>query len=126
MNTQVHFADTLRRINRRMLMLAIGIIAVAIVASTFMLGLWSLTDQARVQARVLGDNASAALAFDDDKAAGELLQSLHHSPQVLGAAIYRNDGRLFASWAAGAGAAPAPAPSTAACGSRSTSAACTS
>ena len=53
MNTQVHFADTLRRINRRMLMLAIGIIAVAIVASTFMLGLWSLTDQARVQARVL-------------------------------------------------------------------------
>jgi hypothetical protein len=34
MNTQVHFADTLRRINRRMLMLAIGIIAVAIVAST--------------------------------------------------------------------------------------------
>ena len=110
MNTQVHFADTLRRINRRMLMLAIGIIAVAIVASTFMLGLWSLTDQARVQARVLGDNASAALAFDDDKAAGELLQSLHHSPQVLGAAIYRNDGRLFASWAAGAGAAPARPP----------------
>jgi signal transduction histidine kinase len=49
-------------------------------------------------ARIVGENSTASLAFNDDKSAEELLQGLNAEPHVIYAAIYQNEGKLFASY----------------------------
>jgi signal transduction histidine kinase/DNA-binding response OmpR family regulator len=95
----------LARINRVALVAAMGIVALVVTASSFSLGLWARIDASRVQARVLAENASAALAFGDAKAADELLASLRHAPDVLGATLVGGDGKAFAAYPAGRNAA---------------------
>ena len=95
---RVTLAARLRHINRIALGAAVGIVAVFVVISGFTLGLLALVDTNRVQAKVLADNATAALAFGDAAAARELLQSLRHTPDIQAAALYGSDGRLFASY----------------------------
>lgn len=53
----------LLRINRIALGTAVGIVTLVVVVSSFSLGLWTLADATRAQARVLSENAAAALAF---------------------------------------------------------------
>ena len=48
------------------------------------------------QAAILSTNAGAALAFDDQEAATELLASLRTSSRIRQAALYRNDGSVLA------------------------------
>jgi signal transduction histidine kinase/DNA-binding response OmpR family regulator/HPt (histidine-containing phosphotransfer) domain-containing protein len=91
-------AARLMRINGIGLAVAVSIVAAVVLVSSFALGLMGLADAARVQARVLADNVGAAVMFDDEKAARDLLQSLRNAPQVQTAAVYRNDGRLFAAY----------------------------
>jgi signal transduction histidine kinase/CheY-like chemotaxis protein/HPt (histidine-containing phosphotransfer) domain-containing protein len=88
----------LRSINRIALTAAVGVVAVIVVISSFALGLMGLIDSSRIQAKVLAENAGAALAFDDAKAAAELLQSLRHAPEIRGAILYRKDGRTFVTY----------------------------
>ena len=88
----------LRRINRLTLGLAVSIIAVVFVASSFTLGVFGLIDASRVQARLLSENAAASLMFQDAVAARENLQTLRHLPQIHVAALYDNDRRLVASY----------------------------
>ena len=57
------------------------------------------------QAAIVGNNASAALLFGDQPAAAEVLASLAYSPNVLEAALYRDDGSLLAQFRAGRGVA---------------------
>ena len=78
----------LRRINGIALAGAVGLVALMVALSSFSLGLWALSDTSRVQARVLAENAAAALAFGDAKAAAELLQSLRNAPEIQQAALY--------------------------------------
>ena len=106
MKPTIALGQVLRRINRLTLGAAVGIVALVVVISSFALGLMSLVDASRVQARVLSDNASAALAFGDQKAAGELLQSLRNSPDIQVAALYDKSGRLFANYCRDGDAAP--------------------
>src|SRR2546430_1090870 len=47
-------------------------------------------------ANVLGTTSTAALAFKDQKSAGEVLQALAAKPNILGAVIYDPDGKPFA------------------------------
>jgi two-component system, sensor histidine kinase and response regulator len=94
---QITLGNQLRRINRITLAVALGIVAVIIIASSFTISLFSLVESNQVKARVLSDNASASLMFADTGAAQELLRSLRHSPDVRGAAIYDKDGQEFAS-----------------------------
>jgi PAS domain S-box-containing protein len=49
-------------------------------------------------AEMLGDNSSAALSFNDPASAAETLKSLHLDPDVVGAALYDKNGRLFATY----------------------------
>ena len=88
----------LRRINRIALITAVGFLTVCIVISSFVLGLLSLIDASRVQARVLAENTAASLVFQDAMSANELLQSLRKSPDVLDASLYANDGRFFVGY----------------------------
>lgn len=50
-------------------------------------------------ARVIADNSTGALAFDDPDAAGQTLASLRVRPHVIFACIYRPDGTLLATYA---------------------------
>jgi signal transduction histidine kinase/CheY-like chemotaxis protein/HPt (histidine-containing phosphotransfer) domain-containing protein len=98
MKTALTLGVLLHRINRIALGTVVGIVAAVVVISSFSLGLWALVDASRVQARVLAENASAALAFGDAKAAGELLQSLRNAPDILVAALYDKQGQPFATY----------------------------
>ena len=105
MKPHTTLGQLLRRINRFALGVAVGIVAFGVVVSSFTLGLWAKVDATRVQAKVLAENAAAAIAFGDTTAAAELLQSLRHSPDVQVAALYDKAGGLFAHYVGVAGAA---------------------
>ncbi|MFO1267628.1 MAG: response regulator [Rubrivivax sp.] len=94
------------RINRIALGTAVGIVTLAVVVSSFSLGLWTLADATRAQARVLSENAAAALAFGDAKAAGELLQSMRNAPDIRSAALFDKDGKPFALYRRDGSSAP--------------------
>ncbi len=60
----------------------------------------SLVNDMSTQAELVGHMTSAALAFDDTRLAGENLALLRTRPMVGAAAIYDENGRLFASYSA--------------------------
>jgi len=97
-SNSLSLSTRLAHINRVTLVTALGIITLIIIVSNFATGLFSLVGANQMNARVLADNASASLMFQDASAAGELLQSLRHTPEVHGAAIYGNNLRQFAKY----------------------------
>ena len=100
--------DRLRRVNRITLGLALLIVTLLIIASSFSISLFFLVDSSRVTAKVLAENASASLMFRDVSSVQELLQPLHHSPDVHGASLYLKDGQQFAHYAVAGHASFAP------------------
>jgi signal transduction histidine kinase/CheY-like chemotaxis protein len=54
---------------------------------------------AQAEARILAETVTAALAFDDHNAAREYVTALEGDLDIRAAAIYGNDGKLFASYA---------------------------
>ena len=98
MTSGVTIGARVRRINRIALFTALGIVAVVFILTSFALGLAALIDTSHVQAKVLAENASAALAFEDTNGANELLQSLRSSPEVRGAVLYDGSGRIFVAY----------------------------
>jgi PAS domain S-box-containing protein len=61
------------------------------------------------QSRLIAENSSAALAFNDQDDAKKVLASLRSEPDVVAAAIYDQHGRLFANYPAGnTGVPPKP------------------
>ena len=97
----------LQRINRIALMGALVLVGIIMLVSSFVLDLFDLIDRSRVQARVLADNAIASVMFNDTPSATELLQTLHHAPQVLGATLYIAGGAPLATYQRGDFALPA-------------------
>ena len=53
----------------------------------------------REQAQILAANAAVAIVFDDRAATMEYVGALRANPELLGAAIYRGDGRMMAGFA---------------------------
>ncbi len=49
-------------------------------------------------ARIIADNTTAALAFDDPKSAAETLGALRARPHVIDACLYRKDGTVLARY----------------------------
>ncbi len=98
MTARISLAALLRSINRLTLGVALGIVALVVVVGSVSSALWSRIETSRVQARVLSENLSAALAFGDAKAAGELLHLLRHSPDIRGAVLYDQAGGRFAHY----------------------------
>lgn len=78
---------------------ALVLVLVFAVVSDYFLDRDDLEGNARVQAAIIAENAIAPLAFGDEQAATKLLQSFKHSPEVSGAGIYTDTGRLFARYA---------------------------
>nr|PZN64552.1 MAG: hybrid sensor histidine kinase/response regulator [Pseudomonadota bacterium] len=98
MKPPVTLAARLHRINRLTLGISLGTVAVLFVLSSGVLGLLALIETSRVQARILAENSSAALAFGDAEAANALLASLRNSPDIAGAVLFRDDGRELARY----------------------------
>ncbi|MFC5511525.1 ATP-binding protein [Massilia jejuensis] len=69
----------------------------------------SLDNDLSTQAELVGHMTSAALAFDDPRLAGENLALLRTRPIVAAAAIFDENGRLFASYSAHGKTAAFPA-----------------
>ena len=88
----------LRRTNRITLSAAIAIVAVTVIVSSFTLGLFRLANTTQVQAKMLAESAAAALMFQDEAAAQELLGTLRNAPNVHTAALYTQQRQLFASY----------------------------
>ena len=91
-------SERLARVHRVTFSAAIAIIAVVVVATSLGLGLLSAIGNVRVQARMLADGVSAALAFDDVKAAEESLLPLRNLPQVHRAVVRRTNGQPMARY----------------------------
>jgi signal transduction histidine kinase/DNA-binding response OmpR family regulator/HPt (histidine-containing phosphotransfer) domain-containing protein len=92
----VRLGDQLRAINRTTLAVALGVVAVIMIASSFAINLISLVESTQVKARVLAENAGASLMFNDAASARDLLESLRFSQDDHGTAIYDARGRRFA------------------------------
>lgn len=60
-------------------------------------------------ARIIADNSTAALAFDDSRSAGEMLGALRAKPHIVNACIYRADGTMLAQYRRTSGTAACPA-----------------
>jgi signal transduction histidine kinase len=93
---------------RRKLMMSFMLISSAVVLLTcgaFVVNeLLTFEDRAFQNMKTLGEvlaaNSTAALAFDNDADATEVLSALKSRPQIVAAAIYDRDGRLFATYPA--------------------------
>ncbi|MCP5059848.1 MAG: HAMP domain-containing protein [bacterium] len=99
--------DTLRRasLQTRLMMAIVGTTVVALLALTgTLLGVetWmnrdALIETHTVTAEMTGRHSLAALLFDDEATAGETLRALAAEPEVVAAAIYRNDGTQLATF----------------------------
>ncbi|MHC4182694.1 MAG: ATP-binding protein [Planctomycetota bacterium] len=48
--------------------------------------------------KVIGENSTAAIAFNDKETAEEILTALNAEPQIISAYIFKKDGKLFAKY----------------------------
>ena len=60
----------------------------------------SLIRTVAAEARIVGSNSVSAILFNDKEAAQSTLAALSSSPDILGAAIVTNDGKVFAEYQA--------------------------
>jgi signal transduction histidine kinase len=95
------------RINRVALGTALAIVAAVVVVSGAAVSLFQRIDTGTTQARVLAENVAASLMFRDASTAATLLQTLRHSPDVRGAAIYDTAQHPFAGYTVGGMVLPA-------------------
>src|SRR3989338_9510793 len=58
----------------------------------------NIEESIETQAMIIGSNTTAALIFDDEKAATETLSSLSVSPHIAAAILYDKKGKLFAEY----------------------------
>ena len=110
MTQKVSLGARMRHINQMALVVALGLVAVIIVISSFLMDLFNLIHASQMQARVLAENSAASLMFKDSRSAEDMLRSLNDSPDVLSAGLYANDSVRLASFVRTEFAVPALAP----------------
>jgi len=79
--------------------LVLGLTVVTWLVNEFIDARKVTTEELTTLAQVVGSNSTAALTFNDSKAATETLAALRHRPDVVFAAIFARDGSLFGSYA---------------------------
>src|SRR5215831_3243379 len=77
---------------------ALVISGIGIVASDSLLFRGYLQRDLSALARIIGDNCTAALAFDDPRTANETLGALRARPHLVAACVYRTNGAQFAGY----------------------------
>lgn len=61
----------------------------------------SLVNRLIEQAGLIGDNSSAALVFQDEKAADEILSAFRHQPNILQAVLFTPNGNILSQYQPG-------------------------
>ncbi len=79
---------------------AMLLVAVLVILSSFTLDFFSLLQSGQATARILAENAGAALMFRDTNTAQTLLHSLDNLGEIQAAAIYTDENILFAQYSA--------------------------
>src|SRR5439155_13176573 len=107
-------------INRKLTLLVMLTTTVALLAAAVQFIVNDVRDYHRrvvadlaILGRIIGENATSALDFDDPKAAAQTLAALQAKSNILAAAVYSKDGKLFAPYLAhgqSPGVLPARAP----------------
>ena len=95
MEIQVH-TNRAKRLNILTTALAVLIAFVLLMAYQYVSGRRQLMEELHTEATLIGANSSAALLFNDKKAAEEILAAIRFTPRIVGAALYRADGQRFA------------------------------
>jgi len=98
MKYSISVGDLLKRVNHTAVAVAVGIVFLATITSSFTSGLVGLVKAAHVQARVLAGDAIPLIHAGNKQAAYELLGSLRHWPQIYAAQLIGSDQRVFARY----------------------------
>ncbi len=92
-------------IQRKLALLILGASFFALVLASLGFGIYerasfraSIASELSTLADTLGANAAASLAFDDQKAARDILSALRAEPNILGACLYDNHNNIFAQY----------------------------
>lgn len=88
----------LQRISLITLSMAMLLITLLIIVSSFVIGSYALTESSKSKAKLLTENAASTLMFQDFNSAQKLLQSLSNSKEVRVAVIYNEDKLKFAHY----------------------------
>ncbi|HEV8393493.1 MAG TPA: ATP-binding protein [Vicinamibacterales bacterium] len=107
-------ARRLARLNMVTSGMALLVAGIALSFYDFVTFRTALLENQSVEARIVGSNTITALTFDDTAAAERTLGALRAEPGVEGAALYRPDGQLFASYVRDGSVAPLVLPAEAA------------
>jgi len=97
------FRDLSIKLKLTSIMMLISIVALLLSCASFIIYDQSFSRRAMVQelhsvAHIIGDNSTAALTFNDQKSATEILSALSARPNIMFACLYSPDGKLFASY----------------------------
>lgn len=101
MNTQ---KDRIGRSNRLSLLstgLALLIAFILLMVHQYVVDRSLMLEELRTEAAMIGANSTAALVFNDPKAAQETINTVRLTPRITGGALYRADGMQLASAADG-------------------------
>lgn len=96
-----------RRLSLLSTIIAVIITCVLLIAFQFVNGRQQLLEELHTEATIIAANSAAALAFNDDHAAREILAAVRLTPRIVGGALYRADGSLLAAENDAAGLFPA-------------------
>jgi signal transduction histidine kinase len=88
----------LRRTGLSIVALAISLVGLAMVALEIVSYRTALEESLNTQARIIGENASAALMFKETRGAADILAALKGSDNLVHAGIYDAGGHLFTGW----------------------------
>jgi two-component system, sensor histidine kinase and response regulator len=100
MTSHTHLSQRLRQINQLTLGVVLGGVALVVILSGFAINLHALIGSSQTKTRLLAENAVASLMFRDANAAQAVLLTLRSSGDVLAAAIYDENHKLFAHYQA--------------------------
>ncbi len=103
---RVRLIDRLQHINQGVLTFALTLVAVVVIVSSLIYSVRALVLEHQSVASVVSENVGAALLFNDQTAAADMLRALQHLPNVRFSAIYDDQGQRFVYYADGAKAIP--------------------
>jgi PAS domain S-box-containing protein len=87
-------------VNISMVTTAAALLLASLLLSVYDLAMFrrSLSDNLSAEAKIIGFNSAAALAFNSPKDAEETLSTLRAEPNIIAAVVYRDNGTMFAQY----------------------------
>jgi signal transduction histidine kinase/CheY-like chemotaxis protein/HPt (histidine-containing phosphotransfer) domain-containing protein len=104
----ISLRSKLQGINLKTVVAAIAVGTILIMTSSFFMSFFSLVSSGQTTAKVMAENASAALMFNNPASARTILSTLSHVKSATNAAFYGQDRQIFAKYLSGDQQVPNP------------------